>query len=110
MMKISHPGWAVKYVNDTWLGGSGHGGGWMQYDYPMGAEVVSKEEDAKDAALDAVRDGISMAYEIVVAWEPMVDELQRKIVNLEKATKVTPKDISDIGWKLEEIKELLQIT
>lgn len=76
----------------------------------MGAEVVNSEKEAEDCAKKAIRDGITDEYEVVVAWEPLVDELQRKIIKLEKANKISPSDISDIGWKLEEIRDLLQIT
>ncbi len=94
----SHPGWAVRYSNGSWLSG-GHG----FFQTEEGDIELSKEDAQRAMQWAGFPDG-----EVVVAWEPRCHKLERECTRLKAACGLTPDDIEEASEKLDEVMTLLR--
>jgi|ERR1700723_475727 len=101
----SHPGWAVKFEDGTWLGGA-HG--WFRTKDAFYADKYASKE-AAEGYLQSLRDDKSeqgqfdLPAEIVPAWEPMCESLRVEISSLKDANTITPDKVMYIAIALEGI-------
>ena len=98
----SHPGWAVKFSDGTWLGGA-HG--WFRHDDAFFADIFDSKEEAehyiKVAGFDDT--SLNLESEAIPAWEPLCESLRHDVAMLTKANKVTPDNIFELRQELENI-------
>lgn len=97
----SHPGWAVRFVDGSWLA---YGHGWHLFDDAFYAKCFSSAQEAEDAVKQAAEDYTKLdEYDIVPAWEPVAEQLRHDVAQLEHANKFSPNDIFEISMDLESI-------
>lgn len=104
-IRDSHPGWAVRFEDATWLGGA-HG--YIRTGSAGDAYIYnSKEEGEKVLAyLRTSRTEssyFSVPSEIVEAWQPLCEMLRSDVTALKQANVVEYLDIFDLREELESI-------
>src|SRR5574338_1644800 len=96
-----HPGWAVRFEDGS-LQGGGHG--YHRFDDAFYAERHETQEQAHWAAKQCQEDyDDKMSYEVIPAWEPLVEVLRLDISQLKKANTISPDDLSDITDDVENL-------
>jgi hypothetical protein len=101
----SHPGWAVRFEDGTWLGGA-HG--WFRTGDAFYADKYQTKEEAH-AYLQSLRHDkteqghFDLPAEIIPAWEPMCESLRVEVASLKEANTITPSKLMDIAITLEGV-------
>lgn len=104
----SHPGWAVKFSDGTWLGGA-HG--WFRAEDAFYADIYESSERAVEClTISNVLKEPDLKWDIVPAWEPLCERLRVEISSLEEANKITPGELYDIVFDLEYVLSRLKNT
>lgn len=104
-MRRSHPGWAVRFEDSTFLGGA-HG--WFRTEDAFYADIYDSKEDGQKY-LDDLRqdkmygDEFALPAEVVEAWQPICESLRHEVRVLKQANIVSFSDIYELKDKLEEI-------
>lgn len=103
-----HPGWAVRFEDDTWLGG-GHG--WFRCDASEADIYDTKEHAAQCLAI--VQAGkydqhFDLKAEIVEAWQPLCESLRCRVRLLRQDLTVDVSSVRDTIWELENVLEDLK--
>lgn len=102
----SHPGWAVRFVDGSWLA---YGHGWHLFTDAFYAKRFSSAEEAEKAVKEAAEDYIKLDdYDIVPAWEPVAEQLRHEVAELKHANSFSPDDIFEISMELESILSRLK--
>lgn len=109
----SHPGWAVRFSDGTWLGGA-HG--WFRTEDAFYADIYESKKDAEGYLKHVREDKHDAEYfaldaEIVPAWEPLCENLRLEISTLRSSCKLNIYDLNssvdDIQYQLDELKRQL---
>lgn len=99
--KQEHPGWALQTKDGFWLA---YAHGWHLSEDAFYAKIFGSEEAARRELKDMQEDfegGIEC--DIVPAWEPLCGKLRFEVKQLEAANKITPHDVFEITFELENI-------
>lgn len=101
-----HPGWAVRTKTGHWLS---YAHGFHLSEDAFYARVVDSEEDAKHLIKQACEDfGNSVLFSVVLAWEPLCEQLRFQVSSLKKANTLSPNKIDDVILSLEDAISTLQ--
>lgn len=101
----THPGWAIYFEDGTWLGGA-HG--YIRTGGAFYAYIFSSKE-AAEKVLTHLRTSrtegnyFSVPAEIIVAWEPLCENLRSEVSALKQANVVKYLDIFDLREEVESI-------
>lgn len=104
-IRDSHPGWAVRFEDATWLGGA-HG--YIRTGSAGDAYIYNSVEEAQKV-LDYLKASrtessyFSTPSEIVVAWQPICETLRSDVAMLKQANLVEYLDIFDLQYELEAV-------
>lgn len=104
-IRDSHPGWAVRFEDATWLGGC-HG--YIRTGSASDAYIYDSVEEAQKV-LDYLKTSrtessyFSAPSEIVVAWQPICETLRLDVAKLKQTNLVEYLDIFDLQHELEVI-------
>jgi hypothetical protein len=104
-IRDSHPGWAVRFTDGTWLGGA-HG--YIRTGSAEDAYIYSSKEEGQKV-LDYLKTSrtessyFSFPSEIVEAWQPICEMLRSDVAALKQANVVEYLDIFDLRSELEAI-------
>lgn len=104
-IRNTHPGWAVRFEDATWLSGA-HG--YIRTGSASDAYIYNSVEDAqkvlyylKTSRTESVY--FSVPSEIVEAWQPLCEMLRSDVSLLKQANAVEYLDIFDLREELEAI-------
>jgi hypothetical protein len=100
-----HPGWAIHFQDDTWLGGA-HGyirtnGALYAYTFPTKESAEKVLNHLRNSPTESKY--FSEPAEIVEAWEPLCENLRAEVSSLKKTNVVEYLDIFDLRTELESI-------
>lgn len=105
--KQEHPGWALRTKEGNWLA---YAHGWHIATDAFYARIFTTELQATKALDDMQEDFVGgIECDIVPAWEPMCGKLRYEL-SLQKINKITPGDLTDVWFLLEEVKTRLGIS
>lgn len=102
-IRDSHPGWAVRFEDGTWLC---RAHGWVCADNASDAYIYESKEECENILDNLQTDqGKYMKFllpaKVVEAWEPVCETLRSEIKLLKEANVVSYFDISDLRDELE---------
>jgi hypothetical protein len=106
----AHPGWAVQFVDGSWLGGA-HG--WFTSEEAFYADTYDSEEKAR-STLEYVRKNhkedsdFAQDARIIPAWEVLAEHLRLDIHFLKKSSQVKRETVDDITEALEDALRTLK--
>jgi hypothetical protein len=107
----THPGWAVLFEDGTWLS-SAHG--YFQADDAFYGLLWNSVEEAERNAQDALSDWgrtedvTGYKYTVVLGWQPLCEKLRHDVSTLKSAAKITPIELMDITFELENVLSRLK--
>lgn len=99
----SHPGYAIKASDNSWVT-SAHG--LYLAEDPFFALTYDTKESAQETLDYALQDEDlpkELTYEVVEAWIPVCEQLRFDIDQLRKANTISPDELFDIKFELENI-------
>lgn len=111
-VRNAHPGWAVRFVDNTWLGGA-HG--WFRTDDAFFADIYSSKEDGERYLTDLrttqrnfYGDEFDIEAEVIPAWEPICETLRHDVIILKQTNIVEFGDVLDVQASLQNVMDQIK--
>lgn len=104
-IRDTHPGWAIRFEDSTWLGGA-HG--YIRTGDSSSAYIYNTKEDA-EKVLNYLKNSkteskyFSFPSKIIEAWEPICETLRSDVKALKESNIVSYLDIFELREELDSI-------